>query len=154
MRRKLGLMTSQPADQALVQSLLDRMQRNQVDFTLLFRALCDVAHDVSAPSTLRTLFSNPGDCDEWLVQWNARLSDEPREAAVRTAAMRQVNPAFIPRNHRIEQAILAAVEREDFSVFAQLLRVLSEPYQEQPAFQAYAKAPLPSERVLRTFCGT
>jgi uncharacterized protein YdiU (UPF0061 family) len=154
MLAKLGLVNSQDGDRELVQALLDCMQQNQADFTLTFRALCDVVQSSGARSKLRSLFTNPSACDEWLVQWESRLSREPCETAARAAAMRQVNPAYIPRNHRIEQAIVAATEREDFSLFAELLSVLSRPYDEQEALSAYAKPPLPDERVLRTFCGT
>jgi serine/tyrosine/threonine adenylyltransferase len=151
---KLGAVHPEDGDRELVQALLDGMQQNQADFTLTFRALCDVVESPGAKAKLRALFANPGACDEWLVQWESRLSREPREAGVRAAAMRHVNPAFIPRNHRIEQAIAAATEREDFSIFTELLTVLSRPYEEQEAMSAYAKPPLPEERVLRTFCGT
>ena len=65
-----------------------------------------------------------------------------------------VNPAFIPRNHRIEAVITAAVEREDFAPFEELLAVLSNPYEDQPAFVDYASPPEPHERVQQTFCGT
>ncbi|MGO7204654.1 hypothetical protein ACCT30_26085, partial [Rhizobium ruizarguesonis] len=75
-------------------------------------------------------------------------------ATERAIAMRSVNPAFIPRNHRVEQAIEAAVENGDFSLFEALLGVLSKPYEDQPGFAAYREPPKPSERVLATFCGT
>jgi uncharacterized protein YdiU (UPF0061 family) len=68
--------------------------------------------------------------------------------------MRAVNPAFIPRNHRVEQALDAAIESEDFSPFADLLTVLSRPYEDQAALAEYANPPQSSERVFRTFCGT
>jgi uncharacterized protein YdiU (UPF0061 family) len=68
--------------------------------------------------------------------------------------MRGANPAFIPRNHRIEQAIEAAVEDGDFSLFEALLTVLAKPYEDQPAFAPYTEPPQPAERVLQTFCGT
>ena len=68
--------------------------------------------------------------------------------------MRAVNPAFIPRNHRVEQALDAAIESGDFSPFADLLTVLSRPYEDQAAFADYAKPPQTGERVFRTFCGT
>jgi uncharacterized protein YdiU (UPF0061 family) len=68
--------------------------------------------------------------------------------------MRTVNPAFIPRNHRIEAMIEAAVARDDFAPFEELLAVLSKPYEEQPAFADYAEPPQPHQRVLQTFCGT
>ena len=68
--------------------------------------------------------------------------------------MRSVNPAIIPRNHRIEAIIEAAVGRDDFAPFEQLLEVLSRPYEDQPAFSDYATPPEPHQRVLQTFCGT
>jgi uncharacterized protein YdiU (UPF0061 family) len=154
MLRKLGIIHSEDGDRELVQELLDCMQHNQSDFTLTFRALCDVAEYPGAESTLRALFANPDACDQWLVRWSCRLSHEPCEPAARAAAMRQLNPIFIPRNHRIEQAIEAAIEREDFSPFAELLSVLSQPFREQAALAAYAKPPRADERVLRTYCGT
>jgi uncharacterized protein YdiU (UPF0061 family) len=152
MLRKLGVVNSEDGDRDLLQALLDRMQCNQADFTLTFRGLCDEVQ--SNDSKLRPLFADPSACDEWLARWKSRLSHDPCDPSVRAAAMRQVNPAFIPRNHRIEQAIAAAIEREDFSLFAELLTVLSRPYEEQTALAAYAKPPLPVERVFRTFCGT
>jgi len=68
--------------------------------------------------------------------------------------MRSVNPAFIPRNHRVEAVIDAAVNRDDFAAFEELLTVLSKPFEDQPAYAAYADAPEPHQCVLQTFCGT
>jgi uncharacterized protein YdiU (UPF0061 family) len=68
--------------------------------------------------------------------------------------MRRANPAFIPRNHRIEQVIMAAVERADYAPFEALNALLARPYEEQPEFAAYAAPPAPDERVMQTFCGT
>ena len=68
--------------------------------------------------------------------------------------MRAVNPAFIPRNHRVEAALNAAIERDDFAPFEQLLDVLSRPFEERPEFERYTQPPEPEERVLQTFCGT
>jgi serine/tyrosine/threonine adenylyltransferase len=68
--------------------------------------------------------------------------------------MRSVNPMFIPRNHRVEAVIEAAVNRDDFAPFEHLLTVLSKPYEDQPASADYAEPPQPDQRVLQTFCGT
>ena len=68
--------------------------------------------------------------------------------------MRTINPAFIPRNHRVEAVIRAAVDRNDYRPFEELLRVLSKPYEDQPELAAYAEPPQPEERVCQTFCGT
>jgi uncharacterized protein YdiU (UPF0061 family) len=67
--------------------------------------------------------------------------------------MRRVNPAFIPRNHRVEQAIVAATAG-DFAPFEIMVRVLAHPYDDQPEFAHLADPPLPAERVRATFCGT
>lgn len=153
MRRKLGLSAREEADRALADDLLGAMHRNQADFTLTFRGLCDAAEQPDE-TRVRGLFGNASDYDHWAQRWRARLARESTPPAARVAAMRQVNPAYIPRNHRVEQMIVAAVERGDYAPFEELLAVLSQPYQEQPAFAAYADPPQPSERVLQTFCGT
>ncbi len=154
MRGKLGLLTAEDADRDLAQGLLDAMHANQADFTLTFRQLADAAQSEQADAAVRSLFANPSAYDEWVGRWRSRLMREPQVPHVRAAAMRRMNPAFIPRNHRIEQAISAAIERDDFSVFAELLTVLSRPYEAQERFEAYANPPQPAERVLQTFCGT
>jgi serine/tyrosine/threonine adenylyltransferase len=154
MRRKLGLSAKEEADRALADDLLNAMHRNQADFTLTFRGLCAAAAEQPDETRVRGLFGNASDYDHWAQRWRARLAREPTPPTVRVEAMRQVNPAYIPRNHRVEQMIVAAVERGDFAPFEELLAVLSQPYQEQPAFAAYANPPQPDERVLQTFCGT
>jgi uncharacterized protein YdiU (UPF0061 family) len=154
MRRKLGLSAKEESDRALADDLLDAMHRNQADFTLTFRGLCDAAAEQPDETRVRGLFGNASDYDHWAQRWRARLARESTPPAARLEAMRQVNPAYIPRNHRVEQMIVAAVERGDFAPFEELLAVLSRPYQEQPAFAAYANPPQPDERVLQTFCGT
>ena len=101
-----------------------------------------------------TCSSIPLAYDAWAARWRERLSQEPQDGATRQAAMRAVNPAYIPRNHRVEAVIQAAVERDDFAPFEELLMVLSKPYEDQPAFAHYADPPEPHERVYQTFCGT
>jgi serine/tyrosine/threonine adenylyltransferase len=154
LRRKLGLFTARDDDRVLAQDLLDAMAKNQADFTLTFRRLCNAALDPAHDGEARNLFADPAAYDEWAVRWRQRTSEEQQDPAARQAAMRSVNPAFIPRNHRVEAVIEAAVNRDDFAPFEQLLVVLSKPYEDQPAFAAYADPPQPEQRVLQTFCGT
>ncbi len=151
MSRKLGLTQPEDGDSALVQALLDLMQAQQADFTLIFRSLADcVSGDAAAA---RALLAEPAAFDPWYAQWRARLA---REASLpdRAERMRGVNPIYIPRNHRIEQVIDAAVTRENFSMFDEMLGVVTDPYREQPQQSRYAQPPAPAERVLQTFCGT
>jgi uncharacterized protein YdiU (UPF0061 family) len=154
MCRKIGISVPQPTDRELLQDLLDAMQASQADFTRTFRALCDAALGESGDALVRAEFAQPQAYDAWAARWRARLQGEALPAALRADAMRQVNPAFVARNHRVEQVIDAAVARADFEPFAALHAVLSRPYEDQPLHAAYARAPLPAERVLRTFCGT
>ncbi len=154
LNRKLGLAPAREGDVELARDLLDAMRDNQADFTLTFRRLCTAASDASADEAVRNLFVNPQVYDAWAQRWRERLALDPQDAATRTAAMLGVNPAFIPRNHRVEAMIEAAVEHEDFGPFEQLLQVLSRPYEDQPSFAAYEEPPQPHERVHATFCGT
>lgn len=154
LRGKLGLFAARDGDQELAQDLLDAMAKNQADFTLTFRRLSDAALGPDQDGGVRQLFAGPAAYDEWAVRWRQRTADEPQAPAARQAAMRAINPAFIPRNHRVEAVIEAAVNRDDFAPFEELLTVLSRPYEDQPALSAYAEPPEPHQRVLQTFCGT
>jgi serine/tyrosine/threonine adenylyltransferase len=153
MRAKLGLSTEESADPELIRGWLELLHRNQCDYTVSFRRLCDAAH-ADREAALRASFARPVEYDEWAAGWRSRLAREPQSEGERAAAMRRVNPAFIPRNHRIERIIAAAIEREDFAPFEEMLLVLSQPYEDQLAFESYASPPQPEERVLQTFCGT
>ena len=154
MRDKLGIASNEEGDLDLVRELLRAMHENAADFTLTFRRLCAAAADEMADAEARGLFANPGAYDIWAARWRSRLAVDKREPNARAKAMRAVNPAFIPRNHRVEQALDAAIEYGDFSPFTDLLTVLSRPYEDQPAFAEYANPPQTTERVFRTFCGT
>ena len=154
LRRKLGLLTRQDADAALGRELLEAMAANRADFTLTFRRLSDAAADPAADAEVRSLFEQPSAYDAWAAGWRQRLEQEPAEPAKRRDIMRAVNPAYIPRNHRVEAMIRAAVDRDDFGPFEELLSVLSKPYADQPEFARYMEPPQQHERVLQTFCGT
>ena len=152
MRAKLGLVAPQDGDSALFGTLLTVMASSSADYTLTFRALCDAA-DADA-SALRALFADPSGIDAWLVAWRERLAHDPQSDEARRIAMRAVNPAVIPRNHRIEAIIQAAIRRDDFGPFDELVKVLARPYDDQPELAGYRLPPEPDERVLQTFCGT
>lgn len=152
LRAKLGLMREDEADLRLANGFLTAMQGNKIDFTLAFRYLADAALGDDAP--IRALFSDPSRYDAWSAEWRARLAEEKADAVLRAEGMRRVNPAFIPRNHRVEEALSAAVERGDYAPFDRLLQILSRPFDDRPEFAAYAgPSPLGGPRY-RTFCGT
>jgi uncharacterized protein YdiU (UPF0061 family) len=154
LRRKLGLSTEHEGDAALADDLLLAMAANRADFTLTFRGLSEAAAGEAGDAGVRSLFADPGAYDAWAQRWRQRLREEPGDAAARREAMLAVNPAFIPRNHRIEAVIRAAVDRDDFAPFEELLTVLARPYDSQPPFARYMEPPEAHERVLQTFCGT
>jgi len=152
--RKLGLFAERDGDLALAQDLLRAMTENQADFTLTFRRLSEAAADPERDEAVRALFADPSAYDVWGVRWRQRLGEEPQSGATRRAAMRAVNPAYIPRNHRVAAVIEAAIERDDFAPFEELLTVLATPYEDQRAFAHYDQPPEPHQRVTHTFCGT
>jgi uncharacterized protein YdiU (UPF0061 family) len=152
LRAKLGLLTAEDSDRDLIRALLDTMHYNRADFTLTFRALSDAAG--GAPDAARALFADPAGLDAWLPSWRVRLARDAAPPDAREAAMRAVNPAFIPRNHLVEQALTAAIEHDDFQPFRDLLAVLSRPYDDQPGRDAYRRPAPPTDQAYRTFCGT
>lgn len=155
LRRKLGLAESREGDQELGVELLKRMADNRADFTLTFRRLSELGDEPSdADASVRSLFEEPAAFDDWAVGWRRRVRSEGRSVAERRADMRSVNPAFIPRNHRIEEVIQAATAKGDFGPFEALLDVLASPHEDQPGREQYAAPPRPEEVVRETFCGT
>jgi serine/tyrosine/threonine adenylyltransferase len=155
LRRKLGLFQERQDDNVLARNLLDRMARNGADFTLTFRRLSDAVASTDGDAAVRSLFTDPTAYDDWAARWRRRLADDGEAPGERrAAAMRAVNPAFIPRNHLVEEALSAAVNNGDVSALDNLLTVLSSPYDNQPAHRLYADPPRPDQIVRQTFCGT
>ncbi|MCW5712610.1 protein adenylyltransferase SelO [Shinella sp.] len=154
-RAKIGLgADEEDDDQGLIRDLLVTLYEQKADYTLAFRRLADAAEGAAADDALQDLLETPGALTPWLALWRARLTREAGTAEARATAMRRVNPAFIPRNHKVEEALAAAVDHGDFSLFTALNDVLARPYDDQPAFAAYAVPPKPGEEITATFCGT
>ena len=154
LRRKLGLFTERADDAALAEHLLECMAANGADFTLTFRRLCDAAAGPERDAGVRALFADQGAYDSWAVVWRQRLEEEAVPAEARGSAMRTESPAFIPRNHLVEAALEAAMWRQNFQPFEQLLDVVSRPYEHRPELEQYTTPARPEESVSRTFCGT
>ncbi|MBL9022851.1 MAG: YdiU family protein [Myxococcales bacterium] len=154
LRSKLGLARAEDGDRALAADLFGLLASSEVDFTLFFRRLCDAAEDERADHRVAALFREPESFAGWARAWRARLHREDERPDARAAAMRRQNPAFIPRNHRIEEMIHAAITKADRGPFEALLRTLSRPYDDQPGAEHLAEPPRAHERVTQTFCGT
>lgn len=140
MRRKLGLFTEQTTDQALSEALLDQMHQENLDYTNTFSAL-------TQGQPLPALA-------EWLIAYHHRLALEHSDPAQRQALMRAANPAVIPRNHLVEQALMAA-EHGDLTPAEQLLAILQQPYTTSTTKNRdFLRPPRQEEIVPATFCGT
>ena len=145
MRRKIGLTSREEGDAELIRRLLSAMQGAAADFTLTFRKLSASAETPEGDDAVLS---------QWLRDWRERTTRDPQTATERAANMRQVNPAYIPRNHRVEAALNAASEHGDFEPFKRLLAILQNPFEEQPDAAGYELPAAPEERVFHTFCGT
>lgn len=152
MRDKLGLTTEDEGDLALVNDLFTVMANDHVDFTQLFRRLASTLQgDASAVSKL---FDNPQQFDLWHTCWLKRLAHEPVKPETRVIAMNSVNPLYIPRNHKVEEALYAAEKESDYAPFEKLITILSKPFDKQENTDEYT-APAPeSFGPYQTFCGT
>ena len=147
MRAKLGLFTEEADDEALVNALLQWMLRARADFTNTFRRLSalDRTDDREAEETA---------FNGWYEQWRARLARQPNPNEQVSAMMRRSNPAFMPRNHKVEEALTAATEEGDLSVMERLGDVLASPYDYSRDQEAFSCPPEEGAPRYRTFCGT
>ena len=147
MWKKLGLFTEEAEDSELIASLLTWMHTHQADYTNSFRALA--AETFPEDAVLQDT-----DFVAWHARWRARLSRQSESIASALGLMRANNPAIIPRNHRVEEALAAASEQGDYSLMQRLLAAVTAPYADAPEYTEYRTPPAPSERVYQTFCGT
>jgi uncharacterized protein YdiU (UPF0061 family) len=154
MARKLGLAELQAEDEQLVDDFLTLLTEHRLDFTLAFRRLADLANEENPAPQVGDLFSFPEPCQLWLARWRKRLEENPMAASERQTMMYAANPAFIPRNHLVEEAIRAAEDKGDLEPFHQLVERVTSPHQYEPNASRYATPPLPEQVVSKTFCGT
>ena len=146
MRSKLGLFTPDAEDKALVDGLLAWMSRQGADFTNVFRSL-------SRATTAAALASEDAGFGAWYSHLEARRSRQPQSASAAEGLMQRHNPAFIPRNHLVEEALAAAANEHDYSVMQRLLDVLARPYDYERDLPMFTE-PGKDGRHYRTFCGT
>jgi uncharacterized protein YdiU (UPF0061 family) len=147
MRAKLGLFNTEPDDNELVEEFLACLQTNESDFTNAFR-------DLSSGVMTDPVLAASGEFRRWHARWQERLSRQSQSAAEVRALMRRSNPAFIPRNHKVEEALTAASVHGDVSVLENLLEVVTRPFDYDVSRPDYSTPPAPGERVYQTFCGT
>ena len=147
MRAKLGIFNEEEADEKLIENLLNMMQKHSADYTNTFRALTlNMLEDMA-------LFTSE-EFTKWNELWQARLSRQQESKEDSQQLMRDSNPAVIPRNHRVEEALEAAVELGDYSVMERLLEVLSNPYADSKEQAEFSTVPAETTQPYRTYCGT
>lgn len=151
MRAKLGLAQAGPDDRALAEALLSALEGQGADWTMTFRALAPAALGDRGP--LRVLLREPRALEAWLDRWQARLATEGRPPEAVAAAIRAANPAVIPRNLAVEEA-LAAATAGDLAPFEALLGAVTRPFDPRPGQERYLLPDPGGLAGYRTYCGT
>jgi uncharacterized protein YdiU (UPF0061 family) len=146
MRAKLGLFGTQDGDEKLISDLLGWMQHNHADWTNTFRDLSMREKPAGQPYDTKPFTA-------WYERWQARLGQNTKPLKSSLCLMKNTNPAIIPRNHKVEEALEAATAG-NLQPFHDLLAALKEPYKDSAALTPYQSPPSPSQRVYQTFCGT
>jgi uncharacterized protein YdiU (UPF0061 family) len=147
MRAKLGLATEELGDGALTDALLTWMHDTRADFTNTFRML-------GTPGAAEATARGDAGFAQWHQSWRARLSRQPQPPEDVVALMQRSNPAVIPRNHKVEEALAAATAGGDLVPLERLMAALTDPYDHSRSRPEFSNAPPASGRPYRTFCGT
>ncbi|WP_339307604.1 YdiU family protein [Paenibacillus sp. FSL R5-0519] len=147
MRSKLGLLDEEAEDEALIKDLLELMEKHSADYTNTFLALTFDTFEGTA-------WFGTSEFAGWHERWQARLDRQQGGKEVSTQLMRTSNPAVIPRNHRVEEALERAENHGDLNVMEKLLAVLSDPFAHSPEQAEYAELPAQCDTSYQTFCGT
>lgn len=146
MQRKLGYTQALPTDKEEVGALLTLMEQHAVDYTNFFTDL-RLEHLEKGTSGLPTALA------DWVAAWQQRIQEQPGGAEAAKALMAAANPVYIPRNHRVEEALEMATLGRDMQAVYKLLDVLAKPYEVQPGNDAYREPPA-TETGYKTFCNT
>ncbi len=149
LRKKLGLSDQSPGSNEFADQTLALLGEQAIDLTVFFDTLTRVASG-EPEQTLLALLSDHAGGEGWLAQWHTLRADDART----TQTMRLANPAIIARNHRVEEALLAATTRDDLQPVLRLTEALQNPFSCAPENAELQTPPLPQERVTATFCGT
>jgi len=144
MSKKIGLFTNEAGDLELIKTLLEWMQRTRADYTNTLRDLDPRCVPTNSDLEFR----------EWHALWVSRLSRQPQTHGEAVQLLRRHNPAIIPRNHKVEEALDAAVERGDYGPLKRLLAVISRPYDDTEGNAEFRSLPPAGSCEYQTFCGT
>ncbi|MCX2980399.1 YdiU family protein [Halieaceae bacterium IMCC14734] len=154
MRQKLGLQDSRDGDDELFADLLAMMTKQELDFTLCFRRLTELAAPADSTLAVTELLQLGDECEPWLQRWQQRQREDSASEQQSEQMMLAANPVFIPRNHLIAEVIHAAQHNADLKPFQQLLAALARPFSYSPELVHFATPARPEQAVQQTFCGT
>lgn len=152
MRIKIGLNSPEDNDVKLINRLLEAMHQGKADFTLTFRRLSDVLRGKGM--SVRALFEDPAVYDAWECDWRVRLGREKVSARDCADSMDKVNPIYIPRNHKVEEVLAAAVNHGNMSEFQDMLSVVTRPFDEVSGREGFEEPGNKTAVPYQTFCGT
>jgi uncharacterized protein YdiU (UPF0061 family) len=152
MRSKIGLDTEDPNDLELIKDLLSLLEIHRVDFTLAFRQLSKFL--IGNKSPVIELFGDQSSFDDWSHRWRSRMEPQGINPETSALAMDKINPIYTPRNHKVEEALSAAVDQNDMTVFFRLLEVLGHPFDEVVGSEGYSNPGTQTSTPYQTFCGT
>lgn len=147
MRRKLGLFNEEEVDKDLIEGLLSIMLKYKADYTNIFYNLT-----IEKFTSMDIFYMD--EFKRWYTLWNERLSRQEESKEEARKLMEKNNPTVIPRNHRVEEALEAAVNRNDYSVMENLIEVLKNPYDYSNVNEEYTKFPKNIDKGYKTYCGT
>ncbi|MDA9177152.1 YdiU family protein [Candidatus Pelagibacter sp.] len=146
MRDKLGLFGEDRDDKHLIFELLTWMENNKADFTNTFCNLMEI-QSIKDPIYQNQEYLN------WTAKWKKRLEKNNTEKEKYLELMRSVNPIFIPRNHKVEEALKDASENK-LETLNQLLEVIKYPYKDNGMLMDYQRPMSNENGEYKTFCGT
>jgi uncharacterized protein YdiU (UPF0061 family) len=153
-RSKLGLLLEQADDIELIERLLQAMHDSRIDYTNLFRSLSHIKKTSQlADIPQRNEFIDRENIDQWFTDYINRLQSETLDDQSRKEMMNRINPKYILRNH-LAQIAIAKAQQDDFSEVATLLQILSHPFDEQKAFESYAKPPPADMQQIAVSCSS
>ena len=153
MRAKIGLTEAHESDHEFASGLTGLLEKHQLDYTATFRSLSSVLRE--SDSLNHPLLTTSEDFRAWGQQWLNRLDEQSGGKAAAADRMDKINPVYIPRNHKVEEALTAAIEDENLEPFERLLELTTHPFELREGCESYADAATSEfTKCYKTFCGT
>jgi serine/tyrosine/threonine adenylyltransferase len=144
---KLGILDAEKKDAHLINSLLDWMYHNKIDYTNCFTKIRLPHLDLGEKF-------ESAEFNQWQQKWEMRVEINPGGKLVALEIMAKHNPVFIPRNHLVENALDNVDKEGDFQLFHQFLKLMENAYNYDDRYKQFLQIPEDSDQTYQTFCGT